>query len=151
MMAATDSAAGARRSRMAGICSLSIAGPLIVVGLVQITVWSDHLENASMTQSSLPLAHLEQEAALARSGAAATLLHVVLGVALLVVGLGQLRRRSWARPAALATGAVAVVLGGGLGVALHRLGESPPTSWLFLFAPAVLVGAAALVLGRGRP
>ena len=136
---------------MAGVCSLSIAGPLILVGLVQIAVWSDHLENASMTQSSLPQAYLEQEAALAKAGAAATLLHVALGVALLVIGLGQLRRRPWSRSTALAAGVVAVVLGGGLGVALHRLGESPPGSWLFLFAPAVLVGAMELVLGRGRP
>lgn len=147
-----DPAAGgdgaARRSKVAAVCSLSLAGSLILVGLAQVVVWTDHLENASMSQLSPE--YLRRETALARAGGAATLFHVALGVALIAVGVGQLRRRSWSRSAALATGAVGLVAGGGLGVTLHQLGESPPKSWLFLFAPAALVGVVELLLNLGR-
>jgi hypothetical protein len=139
------------RARLVGLCSLCLGALLLLTMFWQLPIWVDHLENASMLREGSPEA-LRREVALAWAGIAATLLQLAVGVALIVVGLGQRRRRPWSRRMTLATGALALLLGGGVGVTLHQLGQSPPSSWLFLFVPVVFAGAMELILGsRQQP
>jgi hypothetical protein len=142
-----------RGVRIAGVISLALAGPLLIVGLVQIVVWADHLEDVSLLSGSPSERARNAElivraVALGRAGQAATLLHVLLGAALIPLGIGQLRGRRWARRATLGLAIVAVTMGAMLAVVLLRAGEPPGKVWLFQFAPALLVGATELFFSR---
>lgn len=142
-------AAAPRRRSAAGVTSLVLAGPLMLVGILQIAVWVDHLENASLLSGHPEMARtIASEEAQGRVGQGATLLHLLLGAALIPLGIVQRRRSPGARRATLVTALLAITLSAALALLLLRAGESTGSAWLFLFMPALLTGCAELLLSR---
>ena len=139
-------AASARRAHVAGAASFVLAGPLLFVGLLQISVWSemiDHLENVSPPSNHPEMVQtIAREWALARAGQAATLLDVLLGAALIPLGFGQVRCRRWARSTTLIVAILAMTLSAAMAGLLLWAGVPPDVEWLFLFMPPLLAGVA---------
>ena len=132
-------AASARRPRNAAAISVALAVPLMIVGLLQMAAWLDHLENVSLLSDHPET--VARERAMARAGQAATLLHLLLGAALIPLAIRQARRRRGARRTTLVVAILAMTLSAAVGGLLLWAGENS-ISTLFLVMPALLAGAA---------
>jgi hypothetical protein len=137
------------RPHWPGTLLLALVGPLLFVAFLQLVITgADHLENISMlsgddAQRAANAGPLAREQAALRLGELATLVHVILGVALIPLGVGLRRRRAWARSVGLVAAGLALLASGVLSVLLQRAGEEG-TAWLSQFAPAMLVGFTLL-------
>jgi hypothetical protein len=135
-------AASARRPRNAAAISVALAVPLMIVGLLQMAAWLDHLENVSLLSDHPEMVEtVARERAMARAGQAATLLHLLLGAALIPLAIRQARRRRGARRTTLVVAILAMTLSAAVGGLLLWAGENS-ISTLFLVMPALLAGAA---------
>ena len=111
----------------------------MIVGLLQMAAWLDHLENVSLLSDHPEM--VARERAMARAGQAATLLHLLLGAALIPLAIRQARHRRGARRTTLVVAILAMTLSAAVGGLLLWTGENS-ISTLFLVMPALLAGAA---------
>ncbi len=129
-----------------GTLLLVLAPLVLLLGLSQSGIWADWLEDVSMLARDQPALALAYQR-LAWLGAASSLLHVLLGLALIPLGIGARRRRRWGWWGLFVAGSVAVpgclVVG-----ALLLLHEARRGEVLYLCLPALLVGLGLLAGGR---
>ena len=91
-------------------CAIGLGVLMIVGSTLLIPWWSDALENVSLLEGRPEMAaYREQQKAEARLGGCASLLYLVLGVALIPLGVGQRRGQRWVRAGTLLVGAAALV------------------------------------------